>query len=70
MTQTFELWLGKDTFLDINNQGMLLQYLKSHLKMLQVRVSTVTIDQNVVKENEDELMKVLVKDVIHQGLEC
>jgi hypothetical protein len=44
-----------------------LEYLAEVLSML---LQVLTIDKNVVKEDEDKLPEMLGEDVIHQMLEC
>ena len=69
MAQIFNPRLGEYAFLGVVEELVLSQNLEHCLQMKEVSCFRRTIYQNLIKENHDKVAKMILENVVREGLE-
>jgi hypothetical protein len=70
MTQIKELLLGKSAFTELDVLFVVLQNLKDNSQVVNVFLHSFVEYQYIIHEKQDKPSHALVKNCIHQALEC
>jgi hypothetical protein len=69
VSQVFHFLVSKGKFVLFDKQFVFLQQVKDFVHMKKVAIPSATVNENVVKENQEKISKVRFQSFIHESLE-